>query len=216
MNSAQAQAKLPLKTRAITAVKKAITPTAWTDWKKYKERIKDAGESEKKEARRTLCKDLAKDAARVAGAAAIYQITAATYGVSARDSQLTFSAEKASGNASSLSLAIAGTVANLIPQNWKETVAHAIIPVEIGLSAIRIAVEQKVWSVAKITPDPAGTLLTPVVAGVMEFGYKAITAYPQDVESRIMVGLVGIYGNIVRMANAALIYVAAKIAARNQ
>jgi hypothetical protein len=67
-------------------------------------------------------------------------------------------------------------------------------------------VEQKLWKKYRITPDPAGTLLTPYLAGAMELGYKAVVAYPQDPQSRLMVGLVGIYGNLVRMASAGLMY----------
>jgi len=192
-----------------TFAREELTPKFVQDWQKYRSAIEGpAGAEQKAKAKKTLKMDLLKDAARVAGAGAMYELTAATYGVSGRDFALTFSADKAWHNTSSLSLTVAAAAASLIPPNWKETVADAVIPVEAGLSLIRMYVEQKLWKKINVTPDPAGTLLTPYLAGILELGYKAVSTYPQDMESRIMVGFVGIYGNLVRMANAGMMYLA--------
>lgn len=202
--------QLTLRGRTWPAVKKAITPNIVKEWGRRREAIVERIRGKAGHPVESRGRIVARNAARVVGAAAIYQATAATYGVSARDAQLTFSAENAWANTSSFSLSVASAVANAIPHHMRETVAGIIIPIELGLSAIRIAVEQKVWSRIGITPDPAGTLLTPLVAGAMEFAYKATTVYPQDTESRLAVGLVGIYGNLVRMANAAIMYFVGK------
>ena len=191
---------------AIQKIGRELTPDAVSEIRKYKRETEGMGEEHKREARAALRRTLWWSAFRVGASAAIYQATAATVGVSARDTELTFSAEKAWGNASSVSLTVAGAVAGLIPQNWKETLANIIIPLEVGVSMLRMWVEQRLWKKYKITPDPAGTLLTPYLAGAMELGYKAITVYPQDPQSRLMVGLVGIYGNIVRMASAGIMF----------
>lgn len=192
--------------RTLSAMRRAVTPNIIREWgerrKAMAEGIRGEGAHPVGSRKRIVGRNLL----RVAGAEAIYEFTAATYGVSARDSELTFSAERAWANTSSVSLGVAGAVAAIIPPSWKETAAGIIIPVELALSAVRIAVEQKVWGKIGITPDPAGTLLTPFVAGIMEFAYKASVVYPQDAESRLMVGLVGIYGNLVRMANAGIMY----------
>ncbi len=183
-----------------------LTPDAVSEIRKYKSETEGMRAEQKREARASLGRRLWWSAFRVGASAAIYQATAATVGVSARDTELSFSAEKAWGNTSSLSLTIAGSVAAAIPPTWREAIANIIIPVEVCVSVIRMYVEQRLWKKYKITPDPAGTLLTPYLAGALELGYKAITVYPQDAGSRLMVGLVGIWGNLVRMATAGVMY----------
>ena len=203
--------QLAFRKRAYLAVRKAITPNLVKEFWGRRKALREAKQEGGGRPVETKKQILVRNLIRVGGAAIIYQASAATYGVSARDSELTLSAEKAWANTSSLSLTIAGTVANSIPPHLRETAAGIIIPIELGLSAIRIAVEQKVWGKMGITPDPAGTLLTPLVAGAMEFAYKASIVYPQDTESRLAVGLIGIYGNLVRMVNAGILYVVGKV-----
>jgi len=209
--SRQGTAYSRMKTSTKEWAKANLLPNAVQTYMSYHEAVKDkelmkAHPEIKKEERRKLLKGLGMDGLRVVASTAIYQVTAASYGVSSQDTKLSFSAKEAWGNASSLAMSIAGMAAHLIPQNWKEPVASIIIPLELTISAIRIYVEQQLWKKIKMTPDGAGTLLTPYVAGVLEFAYKAITHYPTDAESRIMVGLTGIYGNMVRLFNAGMMY----------
>ncbi len=180
--------------------KRNFTPRIVTAFQKYKKSTKYRIPPR---AGRQLRKDLGLAGAKTVFSFLFYEATARAYGVSARDSQLSFQAEEAWGDTSSFSLKIAGYAsAKLIPFELKETIAGAIIPVEVGLSILRMYVEQKVWTKLGVTPDPAGTLLTPYMAGIMELAYKATVKYPQDPETRLMVGLVGIYGNIIRMLHA--------------
>ncbi len=197
---------------AVQRLGRDLTPEAISEIRRYKEESEKAGPGQRREARASHKRKHWWSAFKVGASAAIYQATAATVGVSARDTELTFSAEKAWGNTSSISLWVAGAVAGLIPPSWRDTLASIIIPVEAGVSAFRMWVEQRLWRRYKITPDPAGTLLTPYLAGVMEFGYKAMTSYPQDPQSRLMVGLVGIYGNLIRLATAAFMFFLGKSA----
>jgi len=196
---------MTFRSRAAAFAREELTPNAVKDFLRYKQRVK-AEPSLKPAERRALLYSELKNIGRVAGAAAIYEATAATYGVSSRDMQMSFSAKEAWGNASPLSLTIASATAALIPPTWKDTVAAVVIPAELALSGVRIYVEQKVWKKLKITPDAAGTLLTPYLAGILEYAYKAMTTYPTDPDSRIMVGLTGIYGNCVRLFNAGAMY----------
>ena len=215
VSPSQIRTPTPLKARARTFFARNFTPSFVTDWKTRKAKLDsyspaphDISTRRKKLAIiNVACVALL----RTGAAFAIYQLTAATYGVSARDTQLTFSAEKAWANASAFSLTVANCLRGLIPPDMKEMAATIVIPAEITLSLARMYVEQKVWHKMKITPDPAGTLLTPYLAGAMELVYKAAVTYPQDADSRLMVGLVGIYGNIVRMANAGILYLAWRI-----
>lgn len=158
--------------------------------------------------RRKLREALAWSGAKVLAAAAFYNYTANLYGVSARDNGLSFDAGKAWGNASGVSLTVATGIASAIPAHWQDTVASAIIPVEWAASVVRMIVEQKVWRKYGFTSDPMGVLLTPVLAGTFEFAYKCTVNYPQDTQGRLVVGLTGIYGNLVRIAHAGLIALA--------
>jgi hypothetical protein len=202
----------------------AFTPRAVTIWRNYRREIGVINEialdaipsvgdykATLRDNRTKRNKALLAAGLKVIGAAAFYNVTAGIYGVSARDNSLSFDATQAWRNTSSVSLTIATGAASLIPAEYKDAVAHMIIGAEWTLSAVRMWVEQKAWNMCGFTPDPAGTLLTPYLAGLMEFGYKLTVTYPQDTDSRLAVGLVGIYGNFVRMAHAGLIMLAVRI-----
>lgn len=197
---------------AVQRLGKDLIPQAISEMRRYKEESEKAGPEQRREARASLRRRLWWSALKAGASAAIYQATAATVGVSARDTELTFSADKAWANTSSVSLSIAGAVSALIPPGWREPIASIIIPLEAGFSMLRMWVEQRLWRKYKFTPDPAGTLLTPYLAGALELGYKAVTVYPQDPQSRLMVGLVGIWGNLVRIASAGIMYFIGKSA----
>lgn len=200
----------------------ALTPRAFSAWTRYKKEIggmndktkgmgpeevlniKDGMARHKKERNKAF----AWVGAKALAAAAFYNVTAGLYGVSARDNQLSFDANKAWGNASSVSLTVATGVASAMPAHWQDTVASVIIPAEWAVSVLRMMVEQKVWKKYGFTSDPAGVLLTPVLAGTLELAYKCTVNYPQDTQSRLVVGLTGIYGNLVRIAHAGLIVLA--------
>ncbi len=143
----------------------------------------------------------------VFAAAGVYRLTATFYGVGAWDTGLQFSAQETwMKDASPLAVSVVTTVSSAMTPNTKSILAQIVIPIEIALSLVRIYVEQRIWRKMKITPNPQGTLLTPYVDGVIEMGYKAIVKYPENDEQRLNVGLIGIYGNLIRLANDALLY----------
>lgn len=207
-------------------LKENFTPTAVQAFMRYhraaasikeaKKRIPNAAvaEATMETAKRQLKHDLWASATKAIGSGIFYQSVGMTYGVDARDYNLNFSAQEAWANTSRPSVIVARFFSNLIPAHKQEAAANMVIPAEWALSAVRMCVEQKVWQKFGITPDPAGTLLTPYMAGVLEFAYKATIQYPQDAQSRLAVGLVGIYGNLVRMANAGLIFAIGTLAGR--
>ncbi|MDE1857014.1 MAG: hypothetical protein KGH98_02935 [Candidatus Micrarchaeota archaeon] len=138
---------------------------------------------------------------KVAVSAGIYQGTALTFGVGAWDIHGTFSRESSiMGNTSQLSIYLAKGISNLIPQEIKAAVASAIVPMEFSLSFVRMIVENKVYQRFGITPDPAGTLLKPYTAGILETAHKLASANPTNTEELLEVGIISVYGDIVRMA----------------
>lgn len=146
---------------------------------------------------------------KVAISAGIYQGTAFTFGVGAWDIHGTFSRESSiMGNTSQLSIYLAKGISNLIPQEIKAAVASAIVPMGFSLSFARMVVENKVYQKFGITPDPAGTLLKPFTAGIMETAHRLASSYPTNTEELLEVGIIGAYGDIVRMAVAGTMYAA--------
>ncbi len=199
--------------KAKAFVKENLVPRSFKDWQKAKEHAEkicgeNTGSVYRKEVWKAFAKLSARRVALVAASAAIYQATAATYGVSSRDSQLSFSAGAAWNNASSLSLTVSAGVVAMIPPTMRESVSRVIIPLEVATAFIRMVIEQKLWKKHGVTPDPAGTLLTPALAFGLECAWKAAATYPTDAESRLMVGMTGIYGNLTRIVNAVVMSLA--------
>lgn len=134
-----------------------------------------------------------------------------THGVGAWDSQASFSTlETYPKDTSALSLTVVTAIQASIPPHMRTLVSNVVIPLEVALSLARIGVEQRIWKKYGLTADPAGPVLTSYLAGALELTYKAMTKYPANDDQRIMVGLLGIYGNVVRLANDVIIYFVGK------
>lgn len=141
-------------------------------------------------------------------ALAINRITAATIGVGAWDPTLE-GPNRLLKDASPFARAVSAGLAAVIPSRY----ANVAIGMEWTLSAVRIWVEQKAFERVGITGDPAGPILTPYAAGVLDFAVKALELpkyMEMDEASRLQRAISGIYGNSIRMLEAGVIILLAK------
>ncbi len=155
---------------------------------------------------------------RVALSAGIHFGSAATFGVLAWQTQPGAPSTDSLDNASPVASGFAAFIANLVPPHQQMTYANIMLGADMLLSAIRIGVEQAVWRKYKVTPDFPGTMVSPLVVGAGEMLYKtaALANTPDDPRARLAQGIKGVYGNLVRLAMAGVIYAAGRLLKRNE
>jgi len=57
-----------------------------------------------------------------------------------------------------------------------------------------------------MTSDPAGTTMTPLLAGAMEIPYKLLLHYSPDPNERLAIASTALVGEAARLFNDAIIY----------
>jgi hypothetical protein len=137
-------------------------------------------------------------------ALAINRATAQFIGVGAWDPKLQHGANRMVSDASPVSLTVSTWIASSIPAHY----AHPVQAAEYVMCVIRICTEQWAWKKTGITGDPAGPILSPFLAGTLEMALKCVEKQPADEPTRLLVAANGIFGNLVRMAEAGLLVLA--------
>jgi hypothetical protein len=161
-------------------------------------------------------KAVGKLAARTATSAAVQFTSTSLIGSLSWQTKVGAPSTNSLDNASPLASTIAMSVASIVPLAYHELAANISLGIDMALSVVRIGVEQAVWRQFKITPDFPGTVVSPVVIGAAEVIYKtvALADTPPDPTTRLMQGIKGVYGNLVRLAMAGVIVVGGLIAAK--
>ncbi len=157
----------------------------------------------RKEAFSAVSKEATTQVMKLVAALAINRLTARYLGVGSWDPKMQ-GAERMVTDASPVSMAVSTAIASAIPPYY----ADPLLAAEFAISAIRILVEQRAFRAVGITPDPAGVLLTPYTAGVLECVWKAMDlakGYPDDPARKMLIAVNGIFGNVVRMVEAGVI-----------
>jgi|GEM_PF-2491699 len=190
-------------------VRRNMCPVALDSYLEYRQARKTATPEQLPELRSKMRKEVGKAVLKTIGAEVLYEIVGNTVGVGARDWGLSFSAKTAwGGDTSNVSLTVARYVASFVSPYAQEKYADAMIYAEWGVSVVRILVEQKIYKKTGIVLDPAATFLTPCNAGILEMTNK-IALMDYEPRYRFATGLVGIYGNLVRLACDGVIYAVA-------
>ena len=150
-----------------------------------------------------LWREIGAWALQVAASLAINRATARYAGVGAWDPKLQ-GAGRMVTDASPLSMTVSTAIAHSIPPHY----AHPLQAAEYATCVIRICAEQWAWKRVGMTGDPAGPILSPFTAGVLEMAYKATETQPADEPARLLVAVNGMFGNAVRMVEAGLLVLA--------
>ena len=203
------EAKPPLGKRIRAFLRRNCVPTLVEDIIDIRKR-KKAGEDVGK---RPYLRAVGKNLARVGASAGVQFGSAYSFGVLAWQTKPGAPTTESLENSSPVATAFATAVTTAIPPDKREMWANILLGADMALSAIRIWVEQRLWRRYKVTPDFPGTLVSPLVIGAGEMAYKtaALAQVPDDAGRRLVQGIKGVYGNVVRFAMAGLIFVAGKI-----
>ncbi len=139
--------------------------------------------------------------AEVALTFSLHQLTAATIGVRAWDPKMEHGAGRISKDSSRLALWLSTTIASAVPPQY----ANALVASEYALCIARISLEQFALERTGITPDIAGPILSPALAGSIEMVLKTFelgNLLHMSETARIQTAIAGIWGNLVRMVEA--------------
>ncbi|VVC04405.1 Uncharacterised protein [Candidatus Bilamarchaeum dharawalense] len=184
-------------TSRVGALKEKFTPPPYTLFRKYKE-LRAEGQS-RLDALNEL--HVGSYLLKVAASLAINRLTARAFGYGAWDPSFSGQVENRLKDSSSLCLTVSTSVASAVPSHY----ADYLTAIEVALCVPRILIEQKAFSKLGITPDPLGPILTPYTVGVLEMGYKLMERQPKDPATQVITAITGIFGNLVRMAEAGLL-----------
>lgn len=181
-----------------------FTPAPVQIYLEYKRCLRDC--MPKEQAANKAKQEIKSYGTKIIAAGAIYQATAHLYGVGAWNPAGQTISDSVLSSASQLAKSFGSGLDQAIPNEIKHSIAAIIVPIEISVSVIRMAVEQKLWLRFGMTSDPAGVIWSPAAAGILELFYKATQKYAVDEDQRIVVASVGILGNLARLVNDGVIY----------
>ena len=114
-------------------------------------------------------------------------------------------AERMVNDAGPVSKAVITTVSGMFSPNTRIALADTLVAAEWAACGVRLVIEQAAWRKTKFSGEVAGTGMTPLMAGMLEAGYKSIESYPADPNMRFTIALMGIWGNFVRIVHSSLI-----------
>jgi hypothetical protein len=199
----------PKKHRVREFAKANLLPSIYTEIAGIRKR-KMAGEDVGKS---PYLKAVGRYIARIGGSAAIQFSSTSLFGVLAWQTKAGAPTTNSLDNASPVANAFAAAVTSMIPPHHQESAATIAISADYIISAVRVLTEHALWRKYKITPDFPGTMVSPIVIGTLEMGYKtmAFAEMPDSPAMRLAQGIKGLYGNLVRFAMVGAIFVGGKI-----
>lgn len=199
----------PKKHRVREFAKANLVPSIYTEIVDIRKR-KMAGEDVGK---KPYLKAVGKYLARIGGSAAIQFSSTSLFGVLAWQTKAGAPTTNSLDNASPVANAFATTVTAIVPPHHHECAATMAISADYIISAVRVLTEHALWRKYRITPDFPGTIISPLVIGTLEMGYKtmAFAEMPDSPQMKLAQGIKGIYGNLVRFAMVGAIFVGGKI-----